>query len=55
MGYPASGVEGMFRNSIVDVSQFLLEKHGGNFMIWNLSERSYDYSLFHDQVHSFIH
>ena len=50
MGFPASGVEGMFRNSVVEVAQFLLEKHQDRFMIYNLSERTYDYSLFHDQV-----
>lgn len=50
MGFPATGVEGMFRNSIVEVSQFLVERHDGNFMVWNLSERTYDYTLFKNQV-----
>ena len=50
MGFPASGVEGMYRNSIIDVAQFLIEKHQGNFMIYNLSSRKYDYSLFNEQV-----
>lgn len=33
MGFPASGVEGMFRNHIDDISQYLLKKHTGNFLV----------------------
>lgn len=54
MGFPATGIEGMFRNPIVEVAQFLIERHDGNFMVWNLSERTYDYSLFNNQVISFF-
>eukprot|EP00011_Vannellida_sp_DIVA3-517-6-12_P008018 CAMPEP_0114615288 /NCGR_PEP_ID=MMETSP0168-20121206/6089_1 /TAXON_ID=95228 ORGANISM="Vannella sp., Strain DIVA3 517/6/12" /NCGR_SAMPLE_ID=MMETSP0168 /ASSEMBLY_ACC=CAM_ASM_000044 /LENGTH=426 /DNA_ID=CAMNT_0001826357 /DNA_START=74 /DNA_END=1354 /DNA_ORIENTATION=+ len=53
MGFPASGVEGMYRNSIVEVSQFLNERHGDHYMCWNLSGRDYDYSLFHNQILDF--
>lgn len=34
-------------------AQFLREVHGGHFMVWNLSEETYDYSLFGDQVMEF--
>ena len=37
-------------NDINIVSKFLKQKHGSHFMIWNVSEESYDYSLFGDQV-----
>lgn len=37
-------------NDINAVSIFLKKKHGGHFMIWNVSEEGYDYSLFGDQV-----
>lgn len=37
-------------NNINLVSQYMLEKHAGRFMIWNISEDSYDYSKFDDQV-----
>jgi len=50
MGFPASGVEGMYRNPIAEVAKFLLDRHGDNFMIWNLSTRTYDYSLFNNQI-----
>jgi len=37
-------------NDIRAVSLFLKRRHAGHFMIWNVSEESYDYSLFADQV-----
>lgn len=37
-------------NDINLVSQYMAEKHGGKFMIWNISEDTYDYSKFDDQV-----
>jgi hypothetical protein len=37
-------------NNINLVSQYMLEKHAGRFMIWNISEDTYDYSKFDDQV-----
>lgn len=46
MGYPASGVEGYFRNHIDDISNYLREKHEGHFLIFNLSEREYDTKAF---------
>lgn len=37
-------------NPIQAIAKFLNEQHGGHYMIWNVSEESYDYSLFNDQV-----
>ena len=42
-----NGLEG---NDINIVSKFLKQKHGSHFMIWNVSEDTYDYSCFGDQV-----
>jgi hypothetical protein len=35
-----------------DVSQMLKQNHGDKFMIYNLSERPYDYGKFDNQVRS---
>ena len=35
------------------VSHLLKKRHGGQFMVWNLSELEYDTSIFSDQVLSF--
>ncbi len=32
------------------ISEFLKKRHKGKFMIINLSEKEYDYSLFDNQV-----
>lgn len=37
-------------NDIRVVSRYLNRKHAGHFMVWNISEESYDYSLFENQV-----
>lgn len=50
MGFPAAAVEGMYRNFVDDVASMMRKKHGGKFMIWNLSERPYDYNKFDNQV-----
>jgi len=50
MAFPADGMESRFRNKIDDVAQLLKENHGDHFMIYNLSERTYDYSKFNFQV-----
>jgi hypothetical protein len=42
-----TGAEG---NDINIVSKFLKQRHGSHFMIWNISEESYDYSCFENQV-----
>ena len=38
---------------IAAVGHLLEKRHAGKFMIWNLSEVEYDYSIFDDQVLSF--
>ena len=37
-------------NDIHLVSNFLNTKHSGHYMIWNISEETYNYQLFEDQV-----
>jgi len=37
-------------NNIDIVSTYLKKKHQGRFMVWNISEESYDYAKFNDQV-----
>ncbi|KAH0785768.1 phosphatidylinositol 3,4,5-trisphosphate 3-phosphatase [Histomonas meleagridis] len=54
MGYPAQGFESLYRNSFNDVKEFLDEKHGDNYMIYNLcSERSYNPEDFCNRVQRF--
>ena len=59
MGFPASGSSrssnfGPLKfNSISSVAHVLNENHKGKYMIWNLSEEPYDYSLFDDAVLEF--
>ena len=53
MAFPASGFESVYRNKIEDVSKFIKEKHGSNFLIINLSNRKYDYTKFDNQVEEY--
>lgn len=53
MGFPASGLESAWRNHIDDVAKFLKTSHPNSFMIWNLSEREYDYGKFDNQLQDF--
>lgn len=51
MGFPSSGfMESRYRNSIRDVELLLEKKHSNHYLIFNLSGRRYDYSIFHDRV-----
>lgn len=50
MAYPAEGFESMFRNKIIDVSEFFNTKHEKNYLIINCSNRKYDYSYFDNKV-----
>ena len=43
MGFP-------FPHRIESMSSRLLERHGQHCMVWNLSEKRYDYSAFDNQV-----
>ena len=50
MSFPADGVESAFRNSIHEVSAMLNCRHMGHFMVFNLSERVYDYGILNGMV-----
>lgn len=50
MAYPGSGIQGLIRNNINDVSNFLKERHGNNYLVINLSYKSYDNSKFNNNV-----
>ena len=51
MGFPSSGLEGLYRNKASDVVSFFKTKHGSGVWVFNLcSERSYEPSLFEGQV-----
>lgn len=50
MSYPGEGVEGMYRNDIQQVAAYLDHKHRDHYMIFNLSERNYNFDLFHRRV-----
>lgn len=51
MSFPAEGFESSYRNDINEVVRFLKEKHGDNFMVFNLcSERGYNYALLDNRV-----
>jgi hypothetical protein len=53
MSFPASGLEATYRNNIADVSRLLRERHGGHFVVINLSERTYNNALFDHRVFDF--
>ena len=46
----AMGMPGEPPNTLERLSRELHTKHGTHFMVWNLSEVSYDYTAFNDQV-----
>jgi hypothetical protein len=54
MSFPAQGLEKAYRNDIAEVSALLKERHGSDFLVYNLSERKYDYGKFSHQVWRFL-
>lgn len=56
MGYPATGVEALYRNHYDDSLRYLDHKYGDNYMVYNLcGEEAYQYSpdRFHGRVRCF--
>jgi len=53
MSFPASGFEQCYRNNIGSVSRFLEKRHAGNYIIYNLSNRTYNYNKFKGKVISY--
>eukprot|EP00742_Colponemidia_sp_Colp-10_P003294 GILJ01003505.1.p1 GENE.GILJ01003505.1~~GILJ01003505.1.p1 ORF type:complete len:480 (-),score=49.71 GILJ01003505.1:93-1532(-) len=53
MAFPATGLEAAYRNNIDSVARLLKEEHDGHYMVYNTSERQYDYQKFDFQVHEF--
>ena len=51
MGYPSSNIEGLFRNHVKDVVNFLTHRHENHYRLYNLcSERHYNIDIFHGNV-----
>ena len=54
MGYPAEGVEALYRNSMAEVKRFFKTFHEGKYAVYNLcSERQYDLSHHFDISYRF--
>jgi protein-tyrosine phosphatase len=52
MSFPASGLEQYYRNNIKKVVNFLDEKHGSRYKIYNLSNKEYNFDKFKGFVKS---
>lgn len=51
MSYPAEGIfTSTYRNELSEVSKFLQEHHGDNYLIVNLSQKKYNYQKFGGRV-----
>merc|ERR1712183_784207 len=53
MAFPAAGLESAWRNHIDDVAAMLNQYHKDHYMIWNLSDKDYDYMKFNNNVLEF--
>ncbi|XP_041113460.1 cyclin-G-associated kinase-like isoform X2 [Polyodon spathula] len=50
MSFPAEGVESAIKNNIENVRLFLDSRHAGHYAVYNLSQRTYRPSRFHNRV-----
>ncbi|ELP91278.1 phosphatase, putative [Entamoeba invadens IP1] len=50
MGIPATGITSQWRNSRDEIAKYLNTHHPSHYMIWNLTETSYDATGFFDRV-----
>jgi phosphatidylinositol-3,4,5-trisphosphate 3-phosphatase/dual-specificity protein phosphatase PTEN len=53
MGYPAAGIESLYRNHQKHVKKFLDHRHGKNYWIFNfcpIRENSYEPDFFYGRV-----
>lgn len=50
MAFPAEGVEAAYRNNIDEVARLLKQNHDSHFLLFNLSNREYDFAKFNSQV-----
>ncbi|KAL7715401.1 phosphatidylinositol-3 [Entamoeba marina] len=53
MGFPSTGVEAYYRNDINDVSLFMNSRHPHHYMIFNLTESTYDAQPFNQRVKNY--
>lgn len=54
MGFPSSGIAGIYRNHFKDVKSYLKSRHGHKYKLWNLCiERRYDPRIYDNRVDEF--
>lgn len=53
MAFPGAGITSIYRNDITDVAKFLNERHGRDYLVFNLSGKKYDNTKFNDRVLEF--
>ena len=54
MSFPADGIEATYKNNIDDVRVYLDTKHPDNYVVINVSQRSYRTSRLNDRVRNTI-
>ena len=50
MSFPADGIEAAYKNNIDDVRNYLDSKHTNNYVVVNVSQRSYRTDKLNDRV-----